>query len=137
MLPTSQPEIQSHPGAAFSGLLLQSGGDAPQVKGRVVQTGSLVHQYDGDRQGLVQTALTSLSLLLSPHVCLCLSMRQFDRTALFIEACLKYGVMEANDASNILFENPLLHTELFCLENKKLFLCLAYFDAPSSASCCF
>lgn len=30
-------------------------------------------------------------------------MRQFDRTALFIEACLKYGVMEANDSSNILF----------------------------------
>uniref|UniRef100_A0A3Q3W4A3 WD repeat-containing protein 11 n=1 Tax=Mola mola TaxID=94237 RepID=A0A3Q3W4A3_MOLML len=33
------------------------------------------------------------------------SMRQFDRTALFLEACLKYGVMEANDSSNILFEN--------------------------------
>lgn len=31
------------------------------------------------------------------------SMRQFDRAALFIEACLKYGVMEANDGSNILF----------------------------------
>lgn len=29
-------------------------------------------------------------------------MRQFDRAALFIEACLKYGVMEANDTSNIL-----------------------------------
>lgn len=36
------------------------------------------------------------------------SMRHFDRAALFIEACLKYGVMEANDSSNILFENPLL-----------------------------
>uniref|UniRef100_A0A8C6WX86 WD repeat domain 11 n=1 Tax=Neogobius melanostomus TaxID=47308 RepID=A0A8C6WX86_9GOBI len=32
------------------------------------------------------------------------SMRQFDRAALFIEACLKYGVMEANDSSNILFQ---------------------------------
>uniref|UniRef100_A0A3P8WQI6 WD repeat-containing protein 11 n=1 Tax=Cynoglossus semilaevis TaxID=244447 RepID=A0A3P8WQI6_CYNSE len=31
------------------------------------------------------------------------SMRQFDRAALFVEACLKYGVMEANDSSNILF----------------------------------
>ncbi|TSN48459.1 WD repeat-containing protein 11 [Bagarius yarrelli] len=28
--------------------------------------------------------------------------RYFDRTALFIEACLKYGVMEANDTTNIL-----------------------------------
>ncbi|KAG7230092.1 hypothetical protein INR49_009812 [Caranx melampygus] len=36
------------------------------------------------------------------------SMRHFDRAALFIEACLKYGVMEANDSSNILFENALL-----------------------------
>uniref|UniRef100_A0A8D3CIP3 WD repeat-containing protein 11 n=1 Tax=Scophthalmus maximus TaxID=52904 RepID=A0A8D3CIP3_SCOMX len=33
------------------------------------------------------------------------SMRHFDRAALFIEACLKYGVMEANDSSNILFKN--------------------------------
>lgn len=39
------------------------------------------------------------------------SMRQFDRAALFIEACLKYGVMEANDSSNILFEKPLLYSE--------------------------
>ena len=75
-----------------------------------------VHQYDGDWQGLVQTPLTSLFVLISPHVCLANSMRQFDRTALFIEACLKYGVMEANDTSNILFENSLLHSELFCLE---------------------
>uniref|UniRef100_A0A8C5NBE4 WD repeat-containing protein 11 n=1 Tax=Gouania willdenowi TaxID=441366 RepID=A0A8C5NBE4_GOUWI len=30
------------------------------------------------------------------------SMRYFDRAALFIEACLKSGVMEANDSSNIL-----------------------------------
>ncbi|XP_064788042.1 WD repeat-containing protein 11 isoform X1 [Oncorhynchus masou masou] len=28
------------------------------------------------------------------------SMRYFDRAALFIEACLKYGVMEANDSTN-------------------------------------
>ncbi|XP_017320048.1 WD repeat-containing protein 11 isoform X1 [Ictalurus punctatus] len=28
------------------------------------------------------------------------SMRYFDRAALFIEACLKYGVMEANDTTN-------------------------------------
>ncbi|XP_048864245.1 WD repeat-containing protein 11 [Brienomyrus brachyistius] len=28
------------------------------------------------------------------------SMRYFDRAALFIEACLKYGVMEANDVTN-------------------------------------
>lgn len=39
------------------------------------------------------------------------SMRHFDRAALFIEACLKSGVMEANDSSNILFENPLLSSE--------------------------
>lgn len=32
------------------------------------------------------------------------SMRQFDRAALFIEACLKYGVMEASDSSNKLIE---------------------------------
>ncbi|KAJ3610301.1 hypothetical protein NHX12_022394 [Muraenolepis orangiensis] len=31
-----------------------------------------------------------------------LSMRYFDRAALFIEACLKCGVMEANDSTNIL-----------------------------------
>ncbi|KAL4641298.1 WD repeat-containing protein 11 [Arapaima gigas] len=30
------------------------------------------------------------------------SMRYFDTAALFIEACLKYGVMEANDNTNIL-----------------------------------
>ncbi|KAM6956507.1 WD repeat-containing protein 11 [Aplochiton taeniatus] len=30
------------------------------------------------------------------------SVRYFDRAALFIEACLKYGVMEANDSTNIL-----------------------------------
>uniref|UniRef100_A0A3P8ZVB1 WD repeat-containing protein 11 n=1 Tax=Esox lucius TaxID=8010 RepID=A0A3P8ZVB1_ESOLU len=30
------------------------------------------------------------------------SMRYFDRAALFIEACLNFGVMEANDSSNIL-----------------------------------
>lgn len=36
------------------------------------------------------------------------SMRQFDRTALFIEACLKYGVMEANDSSNKLIEAAFL-----------------------------
>ncbi|KAJ8418074.1 hypothetical protein AAFF_G00137830 [Aldrovandia affinis] len=30
------------------------------------------------------------------------SMRYFDRAALFIDACLKYGVMEANDSTNIL-----------------------------------
>lgn len=39
------------------------------------------------------------------------SMRHFDRAALFIEACLKYGVMEANDSSNILFEIPFLSSE--------------------------
>ncbi|XP_068597198.1 WD repeat-containing protein 11 [Brachionichthys hirsutus] len=36
------------------------------------------------------------------------SMRQFDRTALFIEACLKCGVMEANDSSNKLIEAAFL-----------------------------
>lgn len=36
------------------------------------------------------------------------SMRQFDRAALFIEACLKYGVMEANDSSNKLIEAAFL-----------------------------
>lgn len=54
----------------------------------------------------------------STHLCavvfpinLLSSMRQFDRAALFIEACLKCGVMEANDSSNILFVNPLPHSE--------------------------
>lgn len=32
VLPTGQPQIQSHPGAAVPGLLLQSGRDAPQVR---------------------------------------------------------------------------------------------------------
>ncbi|XP_033835522.1 WD repeat-containing protein 11 [Periophthalmus magnuspinnatus] len=36
------------------------------------------------------------------------SMRQFDRAALFIEACLKYGVMEANETSNKLIEAAFL-----------------------------
>lgn len=36
------------------------------------------------------------------------SMRHFDRAALFIEACLKYGVMEANDSSNKLIEAAFL-----------------------------
>uniref|UniRef100_A0A3P8WMM1 WD repeat-containing protein 11 n=1 Tax=Cynoglossus semilaevis TaxID=244447 RepID=A0A3P8WMM1_CYNSE len=36
------------------------------------------------------------------------SMRQFDRAALFVEACLKYGVMEANDSSNKLIEAAFL-----------------------------
>lgn len=58
---------------------------------------------------------TSLLLLLpvsfSSSFHLLDSMRHFDRAALFIEACLKYGVMEANDSSNILFENPLLSSE--------------------------
>ncbi|XP_053189028.1 WD repeat-containing protein 11 [Scomber japonicus] len=36
------------------------------------------------------------------------SMRHFDRAALFIEACLKYGLMEANDSSNKLIEAAFL-----------------------------
>lgn len=36
------------------------------------------------------------------------SMRYFDRAALFFEACLKYGVMEANDTSNKLIEAAFL-----------------------------
>lgn len=140
VLPTSQPEIQSHPGAAFSRLLLQSGGDAPQVRTKsCLMSPSLTDlfraHYSAGNIELVllcrvkrtpvwrrltgfsaDTTHLFVSVALSPHVCLGNSMRQFDRTALFIEACLKYGVMEANDASNILFENPLLHTELFCLE---------------------
>ncbi|KAG7525967.1 WD repeat-containing protein 11 [Solea senegalensis] len=36
------------------------------------------------------------------------SMRYFDRAALFVEACLKYGVMEANDSSNKLIEAAFL-----------------------------
>lgn len=55
--------------------------------------------------------LLLLSVSLSSSFYLLGSMRHFDRAALFIEACLKYGVMEANDSSNILFENPLLHSE--------------------------
>lgn len=39
---------------------------------------------------------------LSSLCSLIFSMRYFDRAALFIESCLKYGVMEANDATNIL-----------------------------------
>lgn len=30
-------------------------------------------------------------------------MRYFDRAALFVEACLKYGAIEVNDDTNILF----------------------------------
>lgn len=33
VLTTGQPEVQSHPGAALAGLLLQSRRDAPQVRG--------------------------------------------------------------------------------------------------------
>ncbi|XP_061817422.1 WD repeat-containing protein 11 [Nerophis lumbriciformis] len=36
------------------------------------------------------------------------SMRHFDSAALFIEACLKYGVMEVNDSSNKLIEATFL-----------------------------
>ncbi|XP_061914606.1 WD repeat-containing protein 11 [Entelurus aequoreus] len=36
------------------------------------------------------------------------SMRHFDSAALFIEACLKYGVMEVNDSSNKLIEAAFL-----------------------------
>ncbi|KAL3050051.1 hypothetical protein OYC64_012162 [Pagothenia borchgrevinki] len=35
-------------------------------------------------------------------------MRYFDRAALFIEACLKYGVMEADDSSNKLIKSAFL-----------------------------
>ncbi|XP_074502767.1 WD repeat-containing protein 11 isoform X2 [Sebastes fasciatus] len=35
-------------------------------------------------------------------------MRHFDRAALFIEACLQYGVMEANDSSNKLIKTTFL-----------------------------
>lgn len=42
-------------------------------------------------------------------------MRQFDRAALFIEACLKYGVMEANDSSNILSETSVLRESALLL----------------------
>uniref|UniRef100_A0A8C7LNZ9 WD repeat-containing protein 11 n=1 Tax=Oncorhynchus mykiss TaxID=8022 RepID=A0A8C7LNZ9_ONCMY len=41
------------------------------------------------------------------------SMRYFDRAALFIEACLKYGVMEANDSTNILSKSR-HHTVWLC-----------------------
>ncbi|KFP24981.1 WD repeat-containing protein 11, partial [Colius striatus] len=34
------------------------------------------------------------------------SMRYFDRAALFVEACLKYGAFEVNDDTNILFLKP-------------------------------
>lgn len=46
---------------------------------------------------------------LPPSFHLLSSMRQFDRAALFVEACLKYGVMEANDSSNILFVQQRLY----------------------------
>lgn len=36
----------------------------------------------------------------SPLFC---SMRYFDRAALFVEACLKYGAFEVNDDTNILY----------------------------------
>lgn len=77
------------------------------------------HQYDradvcfGITDIRAETMLVSdncshqLLLPVSFSSCLLGSMRQFDRAALFIEACLKYGVMEANDTSNILFESPL------------------------------
>lgn len=63
----------------------------------------------------VQTSKQTLSLSLShslPSFYLSNSMRQFDRAALFIEACLKYGVMEANDSSNILSETSVLREHL-------------------------
>lgn len=34
-------------------------------------------------------------------------MRYFDRAALFVEACLKYGAFEVNDDTNILFSEIL------------------------------
>ncbi|CAM5168398.1 unnamed protein product, partial [Natator depressus] len=32
------------------------------------------------------------------------SMRYFDRAALFVEVCLKYGTIEVNEDTNILFQ---------------------------------
>lgn len=42
VLPAGQPQVQSHPGAAFPRLLLQSGRDAPQVKRKQVP---LCHRF--------------------------------------------------------------------------------------------
>lgn len=38
-------------------------------------------------------------------------MRYFDRAALFVEACLKYGAFEVNDDTNILFLKSCLLTK--------------------------
>ena len=67
------------------------------------------------KAGMMLVSGNSSNLLLPvsffPSLHLLGSMRHFDRAALFIEACLKYGVMEANDTSNILFQDPLLYSE--------------------------
>lgn len=41
------------------------------------------------------------------------SMRYFDRAALFVEACLKYGALEVNDDTNILFLKSSLLSKIF------------------------
>lgn len=45
VLPTGQPEVQSHPGAALPGLLLQSGRDAPQVRTSIDAVMSLLYIF--------------------------------------------------------------------------------------------
>lgn len=45
VLPAGQPEVQSHPGAALPGLLLQSGRDAPQVRTSIDAVMSLLYIF--------------------------------------------------------------------------------------------
>ncbi|CAM4707610.1 unnamed protein product, partial [Lepidochelys kempii] len=41
------------------------------------------------------------------------SMRYFDRAALFVEVCLKYGTIEVNEVTNILFQKT--YGECICV----------------------
>lgn len=52
VLPTGQPQVQSHPGAAFPGLLLQSRRDAPQVKTMTNSVQSQLHTVYSDAVGI-------------------------------------------------------------------------------------
>lgn len=74
----------------------------------LIYAGGHRHQ-GGDNAGF--SLLIPLPVSISSSLHLLGSMRHFDCAALFIEACLKCGVMEANDSSNILLENPLFYPE--------------------------
>ncbi|XP_010775722.1 WD repeat-containing protein 11-like [Notothenia coriiceps] len=60
------------------------------------------------RLGSANSSHLLMRVSLSSSIHLPGSMRYFDRAALFIEACLKYGVMEADDSSNKLIKSAFL-----------------------------